>query len=467
MNMNLLTNIAPWGVAVAGAVTAAVAALWAQIKAIVSQMVSHVVVTEQTETTLGMLVISHMNRRFKRSPFGEHFYTESMEFVRPENRNRRVAFLNTGHAVQIYWKGRIPIWVTRHRPRDNGEPTSRKTSGSGSASQVTFSYIRGTFKWESFLQDTLDAEDTFKRQESYGHRYRIVRRTGNARRKAIRAFDDDKNNGKEMSAEAEAGVPNAPNMWHPFSDLIPVKWQPEDLGPRQSLTALSLLSINDDLYDVIEEVRFWRGAEKWYTERGIPWRRGMIFYGSPGTGKTSLARALAEELDMPVIVMDIASMTNRDLQNTWAYARSQQPCLVLYEDIDNVFHGRENVAEVEDGVTFDVLLNCVDGIERTEGTLIIFTVNDLSKVDAALYAAPDEDSDKEEMASRPGRIDRAVEFKPLNEGGRRKMAMRIVNDAVIAEELIIKGVGDTAAQFQERCFQRALAELFKARKAEA
>jgi hypothetical protein len=85
------------------------------------------------------------------------------------------------------------------------------------------------------------------------------------------------------------------------------------------------------------------------------------------------------------------------------------PCLALIEDIDNVFHGRENVARKHglmpmvlaapkkgdgngDGgdlglrtpLTFDCLLNCLDGVERVGGIFTLVTTNDIGKVDAAL-----------------------------------------------------------------------------------
>ena len=61
------------------------------------------------------------------------------------------------------------------------------------------------------------------------------------------------------------------------------------------------------------------------------------------------------------------------------------------------------------------------------------------------------------VSTRPGRVDRVIEMKPLDERGRRKIAQRILPDAPNAcEELAILGAGDTRVQFQERCGRRSL-----------
>src|SRR5262249_43239177 len=148
-------------------------------------------------------------------------------------------------------------------------------------------------------------------------------------------------------------------------------------------------------------------------------------------------------------------MTNTDLVKGWDRVLAATPCMVLLEDIDCVFDGRKNVAH-SDGVTFDCLLNCLDGVDRAEGVMLAITTNHLEKVDAALGRPVNAD----EGCSRPGRIDRALEFLPLDESGRFKVALRIVADPARAEALVRAGAHETVAQFQERCFRAALADLF-------
>jgi hypothetical protein len=69
-----------------------------------------------------------------------------------------------------------------------------------------------------------------------------------------------------------------------------------------------------------------------------------------GTGKT----ALAEDLDLPIFVYSLADMSNFSLMRNWMEMRASTPCIALIEDVDNVFHGRTNVAH---------------GLHRDPGTL--------------------------------------------------------------------------------------------------
>src|SRR5262249_1317796 len=168
------------------------------------------------------------------------------------------------------------------------------------------------------------------------------------------------------------------------------------------------------------------------------------------------------------------------------------PCLALIEDIDNVFHGRENIArknsmmpfliprqQNEDNnshnersrftpLTFDCLLNCLDGVERADGVFTIITTNDISKVDPAL-GQPRKlpDGAVEFISTRPGRIDKAVELSYMEPGDKKLMAQRILGEYPQQYEAMLEFIDrypdlqETPAQFQERCGQIALACFWK------
>jgi len=211
--------------------------------------------------------------------------------------------------------------------------------------------------------------------------------------------------------------------------------------------ALGQQALDVTAQQTVEEARRWKTSEDWYKSRGIPWRRGWRFQGPPGTGKTSLVRALAEDLDLPVFVYDLATLFNNELQAAWQKMLASVPCIALIEDIDAVFDGRTNKAGGH--LTFDCLLNCLDGVERADGVLLIVTTNDPAKLDSALSGASGKD--------RPGRIDRVLEFGSLDEAGRRQLCQRILREWPENHDAVVQdGAGETGAQFQERCTQIAL-----------
>jgi SpoVK/Ycf46/Vps4 family AAA+-type ATPase len=188
-------------------------------------------------------------------------------------------------------------------------------------------------------------------------------------------------------------------------------------------------------------------------------------------------------------------MGNRQLMKAWSKMQVNVPCVALIEDVDNVFHGRENVARKnallggmllprkkkdDDGgrglvqpLTFDCLLNCLDGVERVDGTFTIVTTNDISKVDPALgqpRTLPD--GTVEFISTRPGRIDKAVELSYMEPADKKRMAKRILGEYPgpyqEMREFIDRfpDLEETPAQFQERCGQIALACFWKERQEE-
>jgi SpoVK/Ycf46/Vps4 family AAA+-type ATPase len=149
-------------------------------------------------------------------------------------------------------------------------------------------------------------------------------------------------------------------------------------------------------------------------------------------------------------------MNNKDFSDAWSKMMSWTPCMALFEDIDTIFNGRENIAVkgMENGVTFDGFLNGLDGVENTDGIFIIITTNSVEAIDFAI-GNPGSGSG---MSTRPGRIDKTIEFTTLDERGQIKMAKRIMSgfDEELWSHIYEKGKNDTGAQFQERCCRLAL-----------
>jgi|ERR1022692_3262111 chaperone BCS1 len=147
--------------------------------------------------------------------------------------------------------------------------------------------------------------------------------------------------------------------------------------------------------DIVADIRRFLAAETWYAERGVPWRRGYLLHGPPGTGKTSLVRALASTLDRRLALLNLASDKLDDIRLASLMADVPDRCIVLLEDIDAAFSGRAN-KDSSRGITFSGLLNSIDGVMSQEGRILFMTTNHPEQLDPALV--------------RPGRVDRKYEL---------------------------------------------------------
>ncbi|RKO91364.1 mitochondrial chaperone BCS1, partial [Blyttiomyces helicus] len=163
---------------------------------------------------------------------------------------------------------------------------------------------------------------------------------------------------------------------------------------------------------ILNDVREFLGSEKYYADRGIPYRRGYMFYGSPGTGKTSFVTALAGELKLNIYVISLANKGLSDETLTELMVDSPARCILLLEDIDAAFVSRSSAlgsvvpsgasaatpatTTIVTNVTFSGLLNAIDGVAAQEGRILCMTTNHLEALDPALI--------------RPGRVDVRVLF---------------------------------------------------------
>jgi hypothetical protein len=139
-------------------------------------------------------------------------------------------------------------------------------------------------------------------------------------------------------------------------------------------------------------------AEADYERRGLPWHRGHLYSGPPGTGKTSIARALAAHFSMDVWLLSLRDVT-KDAELLGLASRIGPRSMLLIEDVD-VFRAATERDDEGPGVSLSGLLNTLDGIATPHGLLFILTSNNPGALDSAVI--------------RDGRVDLHEHFGPAD-----------------------------------------------------
>lgn len=148
----------------------------------------------------------------------------------------------------------------------------------------------------------------------------------------------------------------------------------------------------------------------------MPYRRGYLLSGPPGTGKSSIVLALASHLGRSVYALNLASVTE-DATLMEAFAEVPAGAILLVEDIDAMRISKSRVEANKPGeppsvglTTLSGLLNAIDGVAAPEGRLLVMTSNHPEQLDAALI--------------RPGRVDLHERFDLLGPAEVRRMFLR-------------------------------------------
>lgn len=149
---------------------------------------------------------------------------------------------------------------------------------------------------------------------------------------------------------------------------------------------------------IVADIADFLASSKWYYDRGIPYRRGYLLHGPPGSGKSSFIQALAGSLDYNIAILNLSERGLTDDRLNHLLTIIPRRTLVLLEDADAAFSNRRVQSDADGyrgaNVTFSGLLNALDGVASAEERLLFLTTNHVSRLDEALV--------------RPGRVDMTV-----------------------------------------------------------
>lgn len=175
-------------------------------------------------------------------------------------------------------------------------------------------------------------------------------------------------------------------------------WERLDDLPRRHLSSVILPP--GQLERLTGDVGRFLASEQDYARRCIPWHRGHLYHGPPGTGKTSVARAIASHFGMDIWYLPLADV-QKDAELLRVTSRITPRSMLLLEDID-VFHAATQRKDKPGKITLSCLLNSLDGIATPHGLFTVLTTNTPEVIDVAL--------------ARAGRVDLVEHFTCANAG---------------------------------------------------
>jgi chaperone BCS1 len=197
---------------------------------------------------------------------------------------------------------------------------------------------------------------------------------------------------------------------------------------KKNKRSINSIYLNGDILDnLLSDIKLFISSEQkeWYVKRGIPYHRGYLFWGPPGTGKSSSILAIASHFNLPIFYCNFSN-----IRSVSAYNNKMK--IVVLEDVDtlNIGNKRDSTDDVDKRICDDKsnvppehkdnnnvtlvsflslsdVLNVLDGIIAPENCIVIMTSNHPEVLDSALI--------------RPGRCDEAIKFDLLDQNTADRM----------------------------------------------
>lgn len=260
------------------------------------------------------------------------------------------------------------------------------------------------------------------------------------------------NQSKDKSKSSDEEMPS-------FMSLFSTDINYTEKVAKSDVKFSDVAGLDEEKAELEEVVDFLKNPDK-YTKLGAKIPKGVLLSGSPGTGKTLLAKAVAGEAGVKYLAISGSEFIEKyvgvgasRIRGLFKEARKNAPCIIFIDEIDAVGSKRDEAGRnSEHNQTIEQLLAEMDGFGSKRDVIVLAATNRLSSLDAAL--------------TRPGRFDRKISIGLPDIKGRRDILKIHSKDKPLSDDVDLEKIAYNTAGFSGAQLENLLNEaaLIAARK---
>jgi len=246
----------------------------------------------------------------------------------------------------------------------------------------------------------------------------------------------------DIEPDSRVAVNNSLSIVKTLDDETDVRARVMEVEESPEVTYADIGGIQEQMDEVRETVEMPLENPDMFVEVGIDPPSGVLLHGPPGTGKTMLAKAVANQTDATFIKMAGSELVHKFIgegaklvRDLFDLARQHEPAVIFIDEIDAIAAKRtesKTSGDAEVQRTMMQLLSEMDGFEDRGEIRIIAATNRFDMLDRAIL--------------RPGRFDRLIEVPKPDEAGREQIFRIHTRDMSVADDVDFEALAAMATE---------------------